>query len=154
MLDGGFEIDIEAIARNVDEAEVVSLYFPLMQKTLLVDTRTAADADPMVRVVEMVSDSTARLRSLRRLRPQLPRPESITLIPWLRRVRSLNETGVWGHLLARLDGCGGPQCVEAAARCLEELEALERAVFRDAIAGDGHHTLWGRRGPGDEAASA
>ena len=41
MLDGGhgFELDIDAVNQNIGESEVVPLYFPPLQKTLLVDTR-------------------------------------------------------------------------------------------------------------------
>lgn len=149
MLDSGSEIDIDVINANIDEADIVSLYFPFLRKTLLIDTRSNGSVGPFVGVVEMVSDSGERLRSLRQLRPQFPRPNSITLIPWQRRVCSLTDTGVWGRLMARLDACGGGDCLETAARCFDELCRLERQVLSNAITGEQHWTLWGRRGLGD-----
>ena len=104
MLDGGpgFEIDIDAVNRNVSEAEVLSLYFPRLRKTLLLDTRTAAGVGPLIAVVDMVDNASQRLLSLRKLRPQFPRPQSITLIPWVLRAGSLRQTGVWERLIERL----------------------------------------------------
>ena len=157
MLDGGlgFEIDIEAVNQNVDEAEVVSLYFPLLRKTLLLDTRTSDGVGPLVCVVDMAENAGERFRSLKKLRPQLPRPRSITLIPWVRTVGSLQRSGVWGHVQGRLSGCGDEErCLEAAERCLEQLAALERQELLFALTGAHYRTLWGRRGLGDREADS
>lgn len=152
MLDGGpgFEIDIEAVHQNVREAEVVALYFPMLRKTLLVDTRSNDHVDPMVCVVDMVQNAGERFRSLRKLRPQLPRPQSITLIPWVLRVASLRETGVWADLMTRLHDYG--ECLESAADCLAQLDLLEQNELQQALTGKNYRTLWGRLGvdEGDE----
>lgn len=119
MFDGGWiEVDIETIRQNVREAEVVTFYFPLLGKTLLVDTRTltgeavagsmpepVADAArrPLVRIVAMAHSADERFASLRRLRPEFDRPDSITMIPWGRRVDALQAEGVWALLLDRLE---------------------------------------------------
>ena len=153
MLDGGhgFELDIDAVNQNIGESEVVSLYFPLLQKTLLVDTRSSDEVGPLVAVVEMVDSTAQRFRSVRRLRPQFQRPESITMIPWVLRVGSLRRTGVWGTLTERLKAYGDPGCVEAAERCLEDLQGLERREVERALTGDQYHTVWGRRGVAEDA---
>jgi hypothetical protein len=149
MLDGGpgFEIDIEAVHQNVQEAEVVALYFPMLRKTLIVDTRSNDHVDPMVCVVDMVQNAGERFRSLRKLRPQLPRPQSITLIPWMLRVASLRHTGVWADLTTRLTDY--PECLESAAHCLDQLDALEQNELQQALTGKNHRTLWGRLGIDD-----
>lgn len=154
MLDGGYELDIEIVNGNIAGAEVVTLYFPLLGKTLLVDTRVdeqlgGAAERPLVRLVPMAKSSADRFDSLRRLRPQLPRPESITMIPWHRRVDSLTGAGVWARLLDRLDTPDGSSRQEAD-RCLDRLRALEREEVRSAITGLHYSTLWGLAGVGDE----
>jgi len=151
MLDGGYEIEPEAVNRNIDEAEVISLYFPLLRKTLLVDTRASPASGPLVCVVDMVNTSQERMRSLRRMRPQFARPDSITMIPWLRRIESLRGLGVWDHLERRLQQTGGAGAVRDARLCLSELAAYERREFRRAITGEQYQTLWGRLGKGDIA---
>ena len=50
MFDGGLEIDIDAVNHTIDEAQIISLFFPLLRKTLLLDTRTDGDVGPFVRV--------------------------------------------------------------------------------------------------------
>ena len=158
MLDGGYELDLDAIHMNVEEAEIVSLYFPLLRSTLLVDTRTLASGDdvvtqPFVRVVPMVRNTQERLETLDELRPELPRPRSITLIPWQRSVDALTRDGVWQRLLARLEPPGStPSALvrSAALRCLVELHALEREELHCAVTGLHYRTLWGVAGASDE----
>jgi hypothetical protein len=143
MMDNGVEVDLDAITKNIDEAEVVSLYFPVLGKSLLIDNRASEYVGPMVRVVPMTENSAERLRSLRRLRPELPRPNSLTLIPWTRRVESLTGLGVWEHILARLAIHAGCEVYRAEAeRCLVTLRALERGELQRAITGENYKTLW------------
>lgn len=140
MIDDGVELDFEAVCQNIAEAEVINLYFPLLGRTLLVDARCAPDTGTLVRVVPMARDTGERLRSLKRLRPTLPRPESITMIPWQMRVGSVVSTGVWACLLRRIDG------QPAAEACLEHLRMLERTEQLDAILGRRYEALWTRVG--------
>ena len=150
MLDGtGLGVNIEAIKRNIAEAEIITLYFPILRKTFLLDTRTDGNVGPLVCLVEMVDSGQERVRSIRRLRPQLPRPGSITMIPWLGRVESLEAQGVWACLLARLETCGDARCLKLATTCFDELAQLERRELRRAITGEQHRTIWGRLGSGD-----
>ena len=152
MLDGGFDVDVDHIARTIAEAEIVCLYFPLLRTTLLIDARTTASVGPLVRLVPIAASTGERLRSLRRLRSQLPRPDSITTILWTRRVAALGRLGVWGCLVERLAATGDGSAGGRAEACLDELGVLERRELRRALTGEQHRTLWGRPGLGDAAA--
>ena len=143
MLDSGYDIDIDAVIENVAEAEVVTFYFPVLRRTLLVDTRLDGSGSPLVSVVPMVSNTQERFDSLREMRPSLPRPESITMIQWTRRVESLCGAGVWDGLVRRLDQLGSATAIEAAQGCLDELRAAERDELSNVIKGVGYHTMWG-----------
>ena len=103
----------------------------------------------MVCVVEMVNSTQERVRSLRRMRPRFSRPDSITMIPWLRRIDTLCATGVWGHVERRLLSTGGAPAIDAGRACLDELRAFELREFRRAVTGERYQTLWGRPGIGD-----
>ncbi|MEZ4553208.1 MAG: hypothetical protein AB7L91_09000 [Dehalococcoidia bacterium] len=151
MIDGGYDIDIEAVNQNVEEAEVVSFYFPMLRHTLLVDTRCGPDEGPLVCLDAMVDNSAQRYASLHRLRPQLPRPESLTMIPWAHSVDALESTGVWTRVTGRLLECGGTDALLDAGRCLEELRTLELHELRLAIRGPEYRTVWSNAGVGDEA---
>lgn len=151
MIDGGYDIDIDAVNQNIGEAAVVTLHFPMLRRTLLIDTRSGPSDGPIVCVVSMVNNSAERFESLRRLRPELPRPESLTMIPWPRTVGTLESTGVWDRILARLQATGGPEVLIEARRCLRELRSLELSELRHAITGSQYRTVWGRAGVGDGA---
>lgn len=142
MLDGGFELDIDAVRENIAEAEIVTLYFPMLRKTLLVDTRANEAVLPYVGVLPMARNSGERFESLKKLRPQLPRPESITMIAWVRRIGSLEKAGVWDGLLARLGETGDPRPLARARDCLSELYSLEQQELGNAIRGHQYETVW------------
>jgi hypothetical protein len=151
MIDGGYDIDFDAVNQNIGEAAVITLHFPMLRRTLLIDTRSGPSDGPIVCVVSMVNNSAERFESLRRLRPELPRPESLTMIPWPRTVGTLESTGVWDRILARLQVTGGPEVLIEARRCLRELRSLELSELRHAITGSQYRTVWGRAGVGDGA---
>jgi len=138
MIDGGIEIDLDEVVQNINEAEIVSLLFPTLRRALLVDTRTNDHAGTFVKVVPMARSGADRLRSVRKLRPQFARPESITIIPWDARVDSLVSLGVWAPLISRLD------CADIAEECLNTLRLIELAEHRAAILGEEYETLWSR----------
>lgn len=151
MMEGDVEFDIAEVLQNIDEAQVVTLYFPVLATTLLVDTRTDETGPPLVRLVPIADSAQDRFSSLEELRPELPRPQSITMIPWLRRVESLAVLGVWQHLIARLEQSANgnaPAVRAAAADCLCELQELQRREFAAAIGGDEYRTLWSRNALG------
>ncbi len=141
MIDSGVELDLEAVAQNIAEADVVGIFFAALDMTLMVDTRCTDEVPPMVAVVPRERDLSARLRAVRQMRPELPRIESITMIPWARRVDSMITLGVWEQLLDRLNDAA---VTSTAACCLEELRALELAELRDAITGRTYEALWSR----------
>ncbi len=144
MIDGGYDIDIEAVVQNIDEAEVVTLHFPILRQTLLIDTRCTPQDGPLVRVMPMVNNTEERFASLRALRPGLPRPHSITMIPWARSIGALEWVGVWNRVLARLERCGTPETLRSARRTLRQLRSLELVELREAIVGRQYRTVWSR----------
>src|SRR4051812_20468969 len=81
-MDNEFGLDLREIIKKFENAEVLSVYFPLLAKTLVIDMRSDDESEPLVRIVPMVNSVEERFRSLRRMRPRFRRPESITLVPW------------------------------------------------------------------------
>ena len=64
------------------------------------------------------------------------------MIPWGRRVGSLQSAGVWDRLLARLSESGDRTALTAASGCFAELRGLEDRELGDAIRGEHYQTLW------------
>src|SRR3970282_1144292 len=110
-MDSDFRIDIGEVKRAIDYGEIIALYFPLLRKTLLMDSRTTPVDGPMIRVVPMASSAEERFRELVRMRPRLPKPESINIVPWPKYVGSLVRADVWDRIVRRYAEIGAADCV-------------------------------------------
>ncbi|MCH7801612.1 MAG: hypothetical protein IIC24_08760 [Chloroflexi bacterium] len=141
-MEGNFLFEIDEVLRNVEEAEVMSIFFPSLRRALIVDTRTSEDEGPMVRLMPMASSPQDRVRSIRRLRPNFPRLQNLTLIPWQRYVESLVNLGVWEKIVGRIEASGDKKAVQACEDALIELRRLEREEMVAAIRGDHYQTIW------------
>ena len=145
-MDSDFRIDIGEVQRAIDVGDITALYFPLLRKTLLMDTRTTGVDGPMIKVVPMASSPEERFRDLVRMRPRLPKPESINIVPWPKYVASLVRLEVWDHIVRRFLEIGPPEIVKRCEECLEELKQMEREELRRAITGEKYETLWDAAG--------
>lgn len=151
-MDSDFRIDIGEVHRAIDSGEIIALYFPLLRKTLLMDTRTSAVDGPMIKVVPMASSPEERFRELVRMRPRFPKPETINIIPWPKYTGSLVRTEVWDHIVRRFIELGPPNIVRQCEDCLQEIRDEEREEIRRAITGEGYETFWDARGTHTEEA--
>ena len=141
-MEGNFLFDIDNVIQNVSEAEVMSVFFPTFRRALIVDTRSNESAGPFVRLMPMARSPQDRMRSIRRMRPQFPRPTNLTLIPWQRYVDSLVESGVWDQIVERVRQSGDEVAVSACGDALSELRQMERDELVSAITGRNYHTIW------------
>jgi len=143
-MDSDYQLDMAEVRRHLDETQVVGFWFPLLRLTLLLDMRSTERDPPMVVVVPMVQSVDERMRSLSRLRPRFPRPESMTLIPWPRLIGALERLGVWDLIERRMEQLGGETLRSRCRDALVELQQAERKQVRNAITGEGYETLWER----------
>lgn len=150
-MDSDYRIDVSEVNRNIDAADVIALYFPLLRKTLLMDMRTNDVDGPMIRVVPMANTPEERFQSLKKMRPRFKKPDSITIIPWPKYVSSIMELGIWDHIVRRYAEIGTPVIVRRCEECYQELAKLEREEIRRAITGENYETMWGVRGVAEEA---
>jgi hypothetical protein len=141
-MEGNFLFDIDQVLQNVSDAEVMSVFFPTFRRALIIDTRSNESAGPFVRLMPMARSPQDRMRSIRRLRPQFPRPANLTLIPWQRYVDSLVESGVWDQIVERVRQSGDEEAVGACNQALSDLRQLERDELVSAITGRNYHTIW------------
>jgi hypothetical protein len=145
-VDSDFRFDVAEVNRSIDAADVIALYFPLLRKTLLMDFRTNDVDGAMIKVVPMANTPEERFQSLLKMRPRFGRPESITIIPWVKYAQSLVGMGIWEHVVRRFADAGSPEAVRDCDRCIQELERLERKELRRALTGENYETIWGKRG--------
>ena len=141
MMDEEIDFDPDEVMSKIDEAEVISLFFPTFRKSVVIDTRYNDTEGPMIRVLPMVASPQERLRSIRRLRPSFPRLQHLTLIPWPRYVDSLVSLGVWDRIVGRLARSGHNQLVELCDSILAELVRLEKRGLAGVVRGDNFRTV-------------
>lgn len=146
LLDSDYRIDVSEVIRNIDGAEVIALYFPLLRRTLLMDLRTNEIDGAMIRVVPMANTPEERFQSLVKMRPRFRKPDSIVIIPWPKYVASIADLGIWDHIVRRYADTGSPSTVRECERCLRELTKMERDEIHRAISGENYETMWGKRG--------
>lgn len=151
-MDSDFRFDVGEVNRSIDSAEVIALYFPLLRKTLLMDFRTNDVDGALIKVVPMANTPEERFQSLLKMRPRFGRPESITIIPWVKYAHSLIDMGIWEHVVRRLADTGSVEAVRESERSYQELERLERRELRRALTGENYETLWGKPGVAEAVA--
>ena len=145
LMDSDYVLDLEEVIEKVENAEVMSLYFPTFGKALVVDTRFSEKEGPLVRIMRMVASPQERIRSIRRLRPGFPRPRSLTLIAWPRYVDSLVSLGIWDRVVQRLVQAGNDEAAALCEAVLGELRRLEKAGLAAVVLGEDYHTVWSSR---------
>ena len=145
-MDDDFEVDLDEVKTNIAEAEVISLFFPMLRSALVIDTRRNETDGPMLRIMPMAASPQERLRSIRRLRPGFPRLQSLTLIPWSRYVNSLVEIGIWDMLVKRFKDSSQEKAIADCEKILEDLRRLEKAELNSVVLGENYHTIWSSRG--------
>lgn len=151
QVDSDYRIDVSEVNKNIDVADVIALYFPLLRKTLLMDMRTNEIDGPMIKVVPMANTPEERFQSLLKMRPRFGRPDSITIIPWPKYVQSIADMGIWDRIVRRYADLGSPSSVRDCDRCYRELTKLEGQEIRRAITGENYETIWGARGVAEVA---
>jgi hypothetical protein len=138
-MNGNFYLDLQEVMESADSAEVVSLFFPMFGKAVIIDTRSFGDQGPLVQIMPMVASPRERLRSLR---PAFPRVNTLTVIPWPRYVNSLVTLGVWDRIVRRLADSGHDEAVVDCASVLDELRRLEKAELGAVVSGQNYYTVW------------
>ncbi len=144
-MDDEFVYNPDEIKKNIQEAQVMSVFFPTFRKAFVIDTRSNESDGPMVKIMPMAASPQERLRSLRRLRPGFPRLHNISLIPWPRYVDSLVRVGIWDQIVQRFADLGYQDIVRECELALTELRRLEKAELAAVVMGDNYHTIWSAR---------
>ena len=129
---------------GISEADVITIFFPLLRRALVVDTRHDDHTPPLVKVMPQVSSMEERIVTIETMRPQFGKLQSILGIPWLKSVRRLSEQGVLDCLERRLSEAGIPSDVAGVTvhQSVSQLWLIERLAYESMIKGEGYTTLW------------
>ena len=142
MMDEDFDNDIETVKSKISNAEVLSLFFPMLRSSLIIDYRCDETNKTFVKIMPMAASPQERLRTIRRLRPGLPKLRSLTLIPWPRYIDSLIDHGIWDLLTKKFEDLVQDDSVVEIKKIFLELKHLEGLEYASIIKGENFHTLW------------
>ena len=143
-MDFGFGSGVDGVFKFIENAEVMAVFFPKFGQSVVVDVRPKEGEPPLVRVVPMARSIADRLRTIKRMRPGLPRPQDIIAVPWVGYVEAMKTSGLWGKVVDRIEDSGYASAVEDAEKAFNELVRLERRELAQLIMGDQYETLWAR----------
>ncbi len=137
---------ITQVLSTIEEAEVLTIFFPNLAKALIVDVRRNFEEGPMVRVVNQVNSMEERMSNIEKMRPGLGRVRSIAGIPWTKSVRTLKENEVVDRLQARLINAGlhHDEAIELCEDAFRRLKEVEYAQWVDLIKGQNplYKVIW------------
>ena len=125
-------VDIGEVLSVIKTAEVFVVMFQLVERRLLVDTRTGGAEMPLIRVVDRARNSEARFRELQRLRPRFAAPERIVAFQWPRSIRTFVECGAWEAISHRVQDLGAADntCLAVLGELQQEEHSEEMRALR------------------------
>lgn len=140
-----FGLDIEEVTKVIESAHVLVVRFAIVDKRLLIDTRTTDQEGPFIGVVPKAGSIEERFKSLKRLRPRFPLPEKIMSFMWPRHMETFRKSGLWNRIEQRLVGLGDESMVTRCDEVFDELILEEKLEILSAIrGGEGYQSLWER----------
>jgi hypothetical protein len=139
---------LNQVLAGISEAEIVTIFFPLLRRALVIDTRHDDETGQMVRVMAQVGSMEERIGVIEGMRPRFGKIRSILGIPWIKSIHTLREQGVVEQLEKRLSDSGMPafRAESAVAEAVAELTRIEHRAYVSMIMGDGYQTLWSAQG--------
>ncbi len=144
-MDFGYGNGVDGVFKFVENAEVMAVFFPKFGQSIVIDVRAKEGEPPLVKVVPMARSIADRLRTIKRMRPALPRPQDILAVPWVGYVGALKTSGLWAKVVARIEATGYAEAVEESEKAFDELIRLERRELAQLIGGEQYETLWARQ---------
>jgi len=143
-LDFGYGNGVDGVFKFISNADVMAVFFPKFGQSVVIDVRHKEGEPALVRVVPMARSIADRLRTIKRMRPALPRPQDIIAVPWVGYVEAMQTSGLWGKIIARIEDSGYTDALEDADKAFEELVRMERRELAQLIMGEQYETLWAR----------
>ena len=93
---------LNQVLSGISEAEIITIFFPLLRRALIIDTRHSEGLGHMVGVLPQVGSMEERIATIEQMRPQFGKVRSIIGIPWIKPISSLREQGIIDRLIERL----------------------------------------------------
>lgn len=142
-----YGLDMDEVTKVIDSADVLIVRFAILDKRLLIDTRTTEQEGPLIAIVPKAGSVEERFKSLKKLRPRFPLPEKIMSFMWPRHMETFRNSGLWEKIESRMVSLGGDCMTPRCEEIFTELAREERSEVMAAIrGGEGYQSLWERTG--------
>lgn len=140
-----YGLDIGEVTKVINDSQVLVVRFAIVNKRLLVDSRTNEQDGPHIAVVDRAGSIEERFKALKKMRPRFPLPDKIMSFMWPRHIETFRKSGLWDKIQERLVSLGGEPMLERCAKAFEDLAHEERIEVLTAIrGGEGYQALWER----------
>ena len=140
-----YGLDIDEVTRVIDAADVLVVRFAIVDKRLLIDSRTSEKEGPIIAIVPKAGSIEERFKSLKKMRPLFPLPDKIMSFMWPRHIDTLRNSGIWDKIAGRMVSLGGEDMTPRCEEVFQKLAMEERVEVLHAIRGDeGYQSLWER----------
>ncbi len=143
-MDFGYGSGVDGVFKFISNSDVLAVFFPKFGQSIVIDVRQKEGEPALVRVVPMARSIADRLRTIKRMRPGLPRPQDIVAVPWVGYVDAMKTSGLWSKIVDRIEKSGYTDALEDADRAFNELVRFERRELAQLIMGEQYETLWAR----------
>ena len=143
-LDFGYGSGVDGVFKFISNADVMAVFFPKFGQSVVIDIRVKDGEPPLIKVVPMAHSIADRLRSIKRMRPGLPRPQDIVAVPWVGYVEAIKTSGLWDKIADRIEQSGYVEALDKFEQSFDELVGMERRELAQLIMGDHYETLWAR----------
>ncbi|MEO8457123.1 MAG: hypothetical protein ABI559_04860 [Chloroflexota bacterium] len=142
-----YGLDMDEVVRVIDSADVLVIRFAIVDKRLLIDSRTTDTEGPMIAVVPKAGSVEERFKALKKLRPRFSLPDKIMSFTWPRHIQTFRNAGLSERIENRLVSLGGDIMAPHVRDAIASLAEEEKHEILSAIrGGDGYQTLWQRSG--------
>ncbi len=140
-----YGLDIAEVTKVINDADVLVVRFAIVNKRLLIDSRTSEQEGPLIAVVPRAGSVEERFKSLKKMRPRFPLPEKIMSFMWPRHIETFRKSGLWDKIQSRLVSLGGEPMLARCDQAFQQLAHEERIEILSAIrGGEGYQSLWER----------
>lgn len=141
----GHGFEIERVFEQIENSEVITIFFPRLGQALVCDLRYKKGDIPFIKVMPMVNTISSRAKVLRRARPSYPRIQEILSIPWVGYVETIKSSGLLKQLILRIKKTDSNQAVNSTKEAYKQLLYIQQQDLIQLLSGDRYDTVWTRQ---------
>ena len=138
----GYGEEINEVFKYIKNSDVITVFFPKLGRSLVMDLRTTSDLGPMIKIMPMTNSISERIETLKNLRPTFPKAKEIVVVPWVGYVQVLKSSGLWNHLLDEIVKLKNQTAINDAIKAYKELVFIQEEDLHEMLFGDKYETIW------------